>query len=726
MNKSSKLNLIALILIAIWVSYYLAVLLKTGFISDDAYNSQVKGAMLQDGVSLFQKIYSETMGWITGVGRFFPLGYFYTYTLYYLTQSEILIKSMTLIVILIGVVSFAAFVKNETNSWVAGLLAGLTIPVFFQFRNWHDPLIAFTALIPLLFMCSMGALVLFQKYIESRKKYQLYTSLLLYLLALLTYEISYPLGVLFLIVAYSHLQNIKQAIKISWLHLFLSAFFIGLMFTLRAYFLYSHDIQSDYPGAELHANLGKVLQTFIIQISASFPLSFYFSTKEQFKLLLSWSDLIFISTFFVGTCCLIIIMAREKINPPPRLSGLLMAGTSLLILPALVMSFSGHQDEFIAAGFGMGYIQIYFQYFGLCLMLIVGLIYISRKLPSNFVVTFAFFIALGLSIIATINLGLNRTIATGTHATYLYPRKLLEEALKAGILDEVNVNSLVLRNGRFPSDNSWFYTTVTGRKFNICSLNSPTEYTNCLSKFSPTSTADTVTPNFPQTYEIVDLNQREAWIQSYTFDRELGQTGQLVLGKISRIIQNKQSKTPLQIVVNKVLIYQQTNGKIHSLNLEKSPIDFLKISNFENQHAPSLDEFSSVGLLASDVDYSWVGGIFPFEGSEQNNVRWSSGKGELILYNFSNKMQAVKMSMALGIPGPDSARVSIQHPKFQDTVNTSQNQVNYSKVVLLPPGETVVKFTSDGKPLLNGDPRKIVFGIFNFTLSKIKDDIDSQ
>ena len=724
MNKSNRLNLIAFTAIIVWVGYYLAVLLKTGFISDDAYNSQIRGSILHDGISIFQRISNETIGWITGAGRFFPLGFSYTYTLYYFIQSEIIIKSLTLIVILIGVISFATFVRNETNSWATGLFAGLLIPIFFQFRNWHDPLLAFSALFPLLFMYTMGALVLFQKYITNRKKYLLYASLLLYLLALLTYEVPYPLGVLFLIVAYSHVQNVKQAFKISLPHLFLSALFIGLMFALRTYFLYSQNIESGYPGAELHSNVGKVLHASLLQIWAAFPLSYYFSANGQYKLLLDWSDLPFILAFFIGTCLLTIHMAREATSHLFRLRYLFTTGILLLVLPALVISLSGHQDELITMGFGIAYIQVYFQYFGLGLVFIAGFVYLIRKIPLRYIVAFALVTASSFTIIATINLGLNRAVAIGTNQTYLYPRKLLEEALKAGIMDKVKDDALILRNMRFASDMTWFYSTVTGRKFNICHLNDAVEYAKCISLLHPENIAPLTPRSSSSTIEIIEPHQQDVWMLSYTFDRQYGKNGQLVLGKVDRIIQDIRSKSPIQVVIKEIFIFQQSDGKIHSLNLENSPINFLNILNYEDQRSPLLDDFSPATLASKDIDFRWFGGIFPPDGSAENNVRWSSGVGELVLYNFSREVQPVRLSMTLGTPAHDTARVHIQYPGFEESFVAGLSHVNHTKTLLLQPGETTIKFTSTGKPFLNGDPRMIVFGIFNFDVSRIKDGLD--
>ena len=715
LNKITKTNLVVFMLLAAWVGYYLAVLLKTGFISDDAYNSQIRGRLIQDNITLFTRTFDEALGWVTGAGRFFPLS-FYHYALYNVTQNFVLVKLITLTIVLVGVILFYAFVKNETNSRYVGLLAGITVPIFFQFRLWHDPILAFTALIPIIFAYMMGALVLFQKYLDNKKNYLLYLAAFLYLLSLLTYEVVYPFGILFTILAFSRSKDFKQSIKISWPFIFLSVFFVALMVLLRMYFLphnIIHNAQSTYPGAQLHTDLGGVIQAFKVQIFATLPLSYYFSKKVFLQLLYYKTDLIAVAAFYITTCFLIIKLAKEKVLANP--GTLVICGILLLFLPSLEIALSGHQSELIQIGYGFGYIPVYFQYFGLCLICVAALIHICSNLPPKFVMIFALTISALLSTVATINLGLNRAVALETNKFYKYPRQLLESALKAGIVDDIKENSLILRTMRFPSDWTWFYTTATGKKFNVCDINEITAYKKCISNISTIHANDEIIAlDTKNTAEILDTSSRDAWILSYTFDKEMGEKGQLFLGKIDHIIQDASSKTPIQIVVKKLRIYQFEENKIYPVDLETRPINFLKIVGNEDGRPSSFQNFSPAKLSAEDTDFQWLGGVLGRDGSDKSNVRWSSGSGKLALYNFSNKPQTIKFSMVLGVPTEEISHLSIKYPEYTETLNLGEKQIPYSKTLSLPPGETMITFASDGKPVANGDPRKIVFGIFDF------------
>jgi hypothetical protein len=47
----------------------------------------------------------------------------------------------------------------------------------------------------------------------------------------------------------------------------------------------------------------------------------------------------------------------------------------------------------------------------------------------------------------------------------------------------------------------------------------------------------------------------------------------------------------------------------------------------------------------------------------------------------------------------------------------SQSPKPYSKDILLAPGKTRIEFKSDAKIFGNGDPRNIVFGIYNYKIT---------
>ena len=59
-----------LLLLLLFISIYnFGVLLKTGFVGDDAYNSMIKGAIINQNISLNDRILSEIKGWTFGAGR---------------------------------------------------------------------------------------------------------------------------------------------------------------------------------------------------------------------------------------------------------------------------------------------------------------------------------------------------------------------------------------------------------------------------------------------------------------------------------------------------------------------------------------------------------------------------------------------------------------------------------------------------------------------------------
>ena len=96
----SKNNVLILdFALILWITYVLFPLLNVGFISDEAYNSQILGKNITEGVSLWNRLYSEIHGWLTGAGRFWPFNWFYKYGLYTLQPTPFIIKLITLILV---------------------------------------------------------------------------------------------------------------------------------------------------------------------------------------------------------------------------------------------------------------------------------------------------------------------------------------------------------------------------------------------------------------------------------------------------------------------------------------------------------------------------------------------------------------------------------------------------------------------------------------------------
>lgn len=708
-------------MLIIWIIYNLAVLLKTGFMSDDAYNSQVKGQILEQGVSLNDRILSEAMGWLKGAGRLMILTWYMTYGLYYFTQDPIIVKTINIIIVISGILLFYIFSKKETGSSYLALLACLLVPAFFQFRIWHDPIMAFTFLIPLIFMLTMGALVFFQKFLDSGKIHYCVIAVCAYLMTLLMYEISYVLCLLFVVVAYARNRSIAGTIRQTLPFTAVTTLLIGVVAFFRLYFIKnSGNPLSTYPGAEFHINLGNVISAFQVQTFSSVPLSYFFFNKENLELIFRRADYIVLATFGVALSILLYKIGRNL--TPLRLGSWMSCGVILLFAPAALTSLSGHQLELIAVGYGFGYIPVYLQYFGLCIIVVAVISITAIKIKWHLALAALSIVVSGaLTVVAGLNLGLNRAVALKMNEAYKYPAALLKAALLAGLTDDVKDGAFIFRTARYASDHTWFYRINTGKKVELCELSDAVKYKSCIEKMRLQQGVVSGMPS-GSGIEIVDLRKQDAWILSYNFEKRSGKTGQVTIGKIERIIQNANSKTLIQVNVNKIKVYSLKRNQIQVFDFESSPIDFLKIVDNQTVDMAGIQPLNVDALRATDVASEWLGSVHGREGTDDKNLRWSSGNAILTLHNMSDKPRLVTLTMELGTPTAGSSQMTVKYPSQTDTLTLGRTPVSYVKRILMAPGTTQITFTSNAEPIRNGDPRNIVFGIFDFKLQSAEVD----
>ena len=116
----------------------------------------------------------------------------------------------------------------------------------------------------------------------------------------------------------------------------------------------------------------------------------------------------------------------------------------------------------------------------------------------------------------------------------------------------------------------------------------------------------------------------------------------------------------------------------------------------------------------------WSGGFSDLESSPEKTWRWSSSEGELRFYNSSQQSRRVSLEMSFVSGYAEFADMNITG-LVSDHVKTNAVPVFYSKTITVPPGESVIKFVSNGRridaPL---DPRVLVFRIENFKMNLLE------
>ncbi len=287
----------------------------------------------------------------------------------------------TIVQTILSVVIFAIFIKKLTKNNSFVLLALFLVPLFFQIRPYHDPFIVFLGNFQFflsLFLLSMCFLI---DFLEQKTKISAFLSILFFFFAVEGHEAN----VVWLACALLIFWTVERKIwsRKIWPFLFY------LLSCLFAYFsapflqwLFGIEKQTfAYQGTELSFSLVEVIKTFFIQIIAALPLSSFFGRVGQESiayyphLFLDQLPVFFLALIaFTFSACLFwkSKLLTKKISFNLNYFLTLLLGFSLWLLPALPVALSNkYQIDLALFGLksGTGYILVYYQYFGVVIIL---------------------------------------------------------------------------------------------------------------------------------------------------------------------------------------------------------------------------------------------------------------------------------------------------------------------------------------------------------------------
>lgn len=119
------------------------------------------------------------------------------------------------------------------------------------------------------------------------------------------------------------------------------------------------------------------------------------------------------------------------------------------------------------------------------------------------------------------------------------------------------------------------------------------------------------------------------------------------------------------------------------------------------------------------VMLDWLGGFSGLESAPGKTWRWCSSNGELHIHNTSPRPRNVTVEMYLVTGHEQFASLRISGLGISDQLQVNSTPHFYSKTLQIPPGKSVLNFTSDAQrvnaPL---DPRYLVFRIEDFKLTE--------
>jgi hypothetical protein len=450
------------VVIAVYVATSLSPLLSSGYYSDDLVNSTTKAYLELHGISLFQHLLSTAWFWTTYNGRFFPVAILTTGPISYLSYNLHLYKILLLSLTVFNVLLFGLLTALITRSRQTSCLAMLFLPILFQFRLYHDPLLSLSGMMQILAAFVFLAMIFLYKHLEHPKAAYLIASLLSYNLALYLYEVSTLLIALFLITL-ARQNHLRAGHKLRIAVFYTLSMMVALIAQLAARLL-REPTWAGYSGLQFNADAVRASTTFLLQLSASLPLSYYAGNPSHLFLHslasvagnITACDIVVLTLFIV---CYSIF--RGTLAGTRGLSTLCLLGSALMLLPAVPVSMSvKYQDSLRALGPGMGYIPVYLQYYGTALLMVGGVAFLLRHLPGKNTRILANIAVIGvLAAALLVNMQSNRLVVDKANIDLHYRRAAVARALAEHILVDVPEHATLFIDDEYTLDPYPFVTS---------------------------------------------------------------------------------------------------------------------------------------------------------------------------------------------------------------------------------------------------------------------------
>ena len=708
--------------------YSLKPILKSGYYFDDTHNSQTNAYLSYNKKSVLQFTKEISNGWIAH-GRILP-GVLYTYAPWvYLFNSLIKYKIFLMVLHLITVISFSFFISKICGSKNIFLLSFLTIPIFFQFRRSPDAVTSFGFLVPIILLKLSLSLIFLKKYLDKKKIIFFIVSLIFFLLMLLMfYEIAYIFFPIVIYLIYISKEKFTDKLKYSFPYIIMSLFFIGL------YLLISSQAKNNtYGGSTINFDLRLIFSSFLKQVSAAIPLSYYFISKPQFfyinKLDYFYGFVLFVITFFLLSSITI-----KKLKS----FYLYIFGALFIFLSTIPISLSKRYQLEVA--WGIGYLPVYIAYFGSASILLGIILHIVNKLKIKIVKNiFIVFVSTFVGVTGFLNLQNNKLVIENLNSIFKNPRDLVEIFLKSSFISTIKENETIISLDEGHWDNPFFYFYITNKKYNVIGIDSYIE---------------TVKKNKKDNDLVVLKNVKEINLLKYfVVNKELNFA---YLGKVNDLYYlNKDSNF---FLVNNPVIFIKNNSiykyvdfrtysKIDSKKYIKNRVkldELLLLEKKGDYHiykiiSNELVVFDSIKLInpsnGAELDYPinvdetekafndgyifiWKDGFSGQEAFNESRWRWSSSKNILHVLNLDAYPKILKMSMYLssGFEKESTLNIFNGYSILIDSLKISIIPIKYERTFYVDPGVNLINFISDTQKIINAnDPRDLRFKITDFS-----------
>jgi hypothetical protein len=464
LKPSARLQWIGIVLTTALIVVFLAPTLQMPFLGDDTFNSYLDGWIGFERLSPFHAF----TGWVAAGalnGRFYPVYPVLLFFEFHLIHSVLVIKILVLAAMLLNALTLYMLLRLCVPA--LALPAAMLLPATWQIRFFHDPIVQFSLHMQVTLEFVLLGLIALVRFARRGKWWDLGLALGAQALANLTYEPTYPLVFVFVLVAVLCIAKRSQRIVAALALVIPPLVCMGVVFILRL----RHPLPANDQHA-LHPALVPFLHAFGNQLLGALPLSYrIFDPHDAFVGTAGAGRTLSLIVGILAFAGVVVAYARRPSDREGRgISWAFIVALVGCLSSAIIVALSPRWQAQLAPG--LAYLPVYLEYPCIAVALAAVGYTICRLMPA------------GVGV-AVVSLGAAAIIC----ATYQANAQTLEHyapwnvtmpaALDAGLLRQAHDGASIYLDDSYPAqaiftDNTWnarYYLYFhTGKRFGVFPL----------------------------------------------------------------------------------------------------------------------------------------------------------------------------------------------------------------------------------------------------------------
>ncbi|MCB1190690.1 MAG: hypothetical protein H7A23_23070 [Leptospiraceae bacterium] len=547
--------------------------LETGFTTNDDSINQLR-----------KNIYDSWKGIAFEQGRIqFLLFHWWLIWFSYISNNFIIIKMITLSMVIGNIIYFSYFLFRYTESKYIGIFFSILYISFLQ-DTWEHYLITSSPLIyTTAFMLFLFSLNLFIEFKNNHKKKYLYFSGLALFFALQISEMYFLLFILFPIVNLKYTQKIREQIK----DMLIPFGFYFIYFFIYIIFRYFFADGSTYDGNQVADKFSffDFIETLFTYSLSSFPGYYFlngnFAYTQDLNIYLKFENILllqnrFYENFISGvkfiqlnfyqlkTDWLIKYIIFSFVMMTTFTKKLRIKNDKILLLISIVLMFfpniphaltAKYQSWVVKSG-SMGYVGTYISYFGISLLLSIGLNYLFSYFQSKKIKTFI--LSMILLLLLPISIFTSMTNESVIQSKVMTHKKweMMNKFMKTQAFKTLDSSAII------------YAPTLSAEYRGIVNLNASTYWSNYV--YMLTGKEFRIIDSLDK----IDMKKDNLYYLEYNQNRyKDGQV--LIFGKVETIVPFNKDVTKLEIYSKQISVFPYTKD----LNLRIDLITKSKNSN---------------------------------------------------------------------------------------------------------------------------------------------------